>query len=242
MANRIHNSICSSIGLLVSIVKAYDRFVLRDNAIVLCTFEPYEQHPFGDPQYVDMHADYFGKGFDQLLDVIDKINKKPDDEQIVLSAWNPFDLKEMALPPCHMFSQFYVKDGELSCQMYKRSADMGLSVSFNIASYSLLTYMIAQVCDLVPGDFTHHIGDAHVYRTHVRPLREQIQKQPKPFPFHYNIFNGFSNALQILKINPEKKDIDSFTASDFSLVGYDPHSKIEMRIALGFYLASLLLL
>ncbi|XP_020694107.1 bifunctional dihydrofolate reductase-thymidylate synthase-like isoform X1 [Dendrobium catenatum] len=168
-------------------------------------------------KYVDMHADYSGKGFDQLLDVIEKIKKKPDDEQIVLSAWNPFDLKEMALPPCHMFSQFYVKDGELSCQMYQRSADMGLGVPFNIASYSLLTYMIAQVCDLVPGDFTHHIGDAHVYRTHVRPLREQIQKQPKPFP--------------ILKINPEKKDIDSFTASDFSLVGYDPHSKIEMKMA-----------
>ncbi|CAL4993365.1 unnamed protein product [Urochloa decumbens] len=147
-------------------------------------------------QYTDMHADYTGKGFDQLMDVIDKIKNNPDDRRIILSAWNPSDLKTMALPPCHMFAQFYVENGELSCQMYQRSADMGLGVPFNIASYSLLTYMIAQVCDLSPGDFVH---------------------TPKPFP--------------ILKINPSKKDIDSFKASDFKLVGYDPHQKIEMKMA-----------
>lgn len=168
-------------------------------------------------EYIDMHADYSGKGFDQLLDVIDKIKNNPDDRRIVLSAWNPSDLKQMALPPCHMFAQFYVENGELSCQMYQRSADMGLGVPFNIASYSLLTCMIAQVCDLLPGEFIHVIGDAHVYRTHVRPLQEQLQKQPKPFP--------------ILKINPEKKEIDSFEASDFKFVGYDPHMKIEMKMA-----------
>ncbi|CAL5071501.1 unnamed protein product [Urochloa decumbens] len=169
-------------------------------------------------EYTDMHADYTGKGFDQLMDVIDKIKNNPDDRRIILSAWNPSDLKKMALPPCHMFAQFYVENGELSCQMYQRSADMGLGVPFNIASYSLLTYMIAQVCDLSPGDFVHVIGDAHVYRTHVRALEEQIQKMPKPFP--------------ILEINPSKKDIDSFVASDFKLVGYDPHQKIEMKMAI----------
>ncbi|XP_028061160.1 bifunctional dihydrofolate reductase-thymidylate synthase-like isoform X1 [Camellia sinensis] len=168
-------------------------------------------------RYTNMHADYTGLGFDQLSDVIDKIKNKPDDRRIILSAWNPSDLKLMALPPCHMFAQFYVANGELSCQMYQRSADMGLGVPFNIASYSLLTFMIAHVCDLVPGDFVHVIGDAHVYRTHVRPLQEQLQKLPKPFP--------------ILKINPEKKDIDSFVADDFKLMCYDPHQKIEMKMA-----------
>ncbi|KAL7248542.1 hypothetical protein ACSBR2_003304 [Camellia fascicularis] len=168
-------------------------------------------------RYTNMDADYTGLGFDQLSDVIDKIKNKPDDRRIILSAWNPSDLKLMALPPCNMFAQFYVANGELSCQMYQRSADMGLGVPFNIASYALLTFMIAHVCDLVPGDFVHVIGDAHVYRTHVRPLQEQLQKLPKPFP--------------ILKINPEKKDIDSFVADDFKLMCYDPHQKIEMKMA-----------
>ncbi|XP_078174568.1 putative bifunctional dihydrofolate reductase-thymidylate synthase [Carex rostrata] len=168
-------------------------------------------------RYADMHADYTGKGFDQLKDVIDKIKNNPDDRRIIISAWNPSDLQQVALPPCHMFAQFYVENGELSCQMYQRSADIGLGVPFNIASYSLLTYMIAQVCGLKPGDFVHVIGDAHIYRTHVKPLEEQILKQPKPFP--------------ILKINHLKNDIDSFEASDFKLVGYNPHNKIEMKMA-----------
>ncbi|KAG8655932.1 bifunctional dihydrofolate reductase-thymidylate synthase 1 [Manihot esculenta] len=168
-------------------------------------------------RYIDMHADYTGQGFDQLLDVIDKIKNNPDDRRIILSAWNPSDLKLMALPPCHMFAQFYIAHGELSCQMYQRSADMGLGVPFNVASYALLTCMIAHVCNLVPGDFVHVFGDAHVYCTHIRPLQEQLQKLPKPFP--------------ILKINPEKKNIDSFVAADFTLIGYDPHRKIEMKMA-----------
>ncbi|KAK1269326.1 hypothetical protein QJS04_geneDACA005111 [Acorus gramineus] len=168
-------------------------------------------------RYTDMHADYTGQGFDQLMDVIDKIKNKPSDRRIILSAWNPSDLKLMALPPCHMFAQFYVANGELSCQMYQRSADMGLGVPFNIASYALLTCIIAQVCDLTPGDFIHVFGDAHVYKTHVRPLQDQLQKQPKPFP--------------VLKINPQKKDVDSFEAADFKLIGYCPHQKIEMRMA-----------
>ncbi|KAE8730394.1 Bifunctional dihydrofolate reductase-thymidylate synthase [Hibiscus syriacus] len=168
-------------------------------------------------RYTNMHADYTGQGFDQLLDVIDKIKNNPNDRRIILSAWNPSDLKLMSLPPCHMFAQFYVANGELSCQMYQRSCDMGLGVPFNIASYALLTCMIAHVCDLVPGDFIHVLGDTHVYSTHVRPLQEQLQKLPKPFP--------------ILEINPEKKNIDSFVASDFKLIGYDPHKKIEMKMA-----------
>ncbi|XP_068480043.1 bifunctional dihydrofolate reductase-thymidylate synthase isoform X1 [Phaseolus vulgaris] len=167
--------------------------------------------------YTDMHVDYSGQGFDQLLDVINKIKNNPDDRRIILSAWNPADLKLMALPPCHMFAQFYVAHGELSCQMYQRSADMGLGVPFNIASYALLTCMIAHVCDLIPGDFIHAIGDTHVYSNHVRPLQEQLHNLPKPFP-------------QTLKINP-KKDIDSFVAADFKLIGYDPHQKIEMKMA-----------
>ncbi|XP_076930667.1 bifunctional dihydrofolate reductase-thymidylate synthase 1-like [Bidens hawaiensis] len=168
-------------------------------------------------RYTNMHADYTGQGFDQLLDVIDKIKNNPNDRRIIISAWNPSDLNQMALPPCHMFAQFYVNQGELSCQMYQRSADMGLGVPFNIASYALLTCMIAHVCDLVPGDFVHVLGDAHVYSNHVRPLQDQLQKLPKPFP--------------ILKINAEKKDIDAFVADDFKLIGYDPHQKIEMKMA-----------
>ncbi|CAA2972262.1 bifunctional dihydrofolate reductase-thymidylate synthase-like [Olea europaea subsp. europaea] len=168
-------------------------------------------------RYTDMQADYTGQGFDQLMDVINKLKNNPNDRRIILSAWNPSDLKLMALPPCHMFAQFYVASGELSCQMYQRSADMGLGVPFNIASYALLTCMIAHVCDLSPGDFVHVIGDAHIYRTHIRPLQDQLQKKPRPFP--------------MLKINSEKKDIDSFDAADFELIGYDPHEKIEMKMA-----------
>ncbi|KAL6504421.1 Bifunctional dihydrofolate reductase-thymidylate synthase 1 [Orobanche gracilis] len=168
-------------------------------------------------RYTNMHADYTGLGFDQLLDVINKIKNKPDDRRIVLSAWNPSDLTLMALPPCHMFAQFYVANGELSCQMYQRSADMGLGVPFNIASYALLTCIIARVCGLVPGDFIHVIGDAHVYKTHISPLQEQLKKLPRPFP--------------ILTINPHKTDIDSFVAADFELKNYEPHPKLEMKMA-----------
>ncbi|KAK8483914.1 hypothetical protein V6N13_128746 [Hibiscus sabdariffa] len=147
-------------------------------------------------RYIDMHADYTGQGFDQLLDVIEKIKNNPNDRRIILSAWNPSDLKLMALPPCHMFAQFYVANGELSCQMHQRSADFGLGVPFNIASYALLTCMIAHVCDLVPGDFIHVLGDTHVYSSHVRPLQEQLQKLPKPFPAASAQFRGqFTGGL-----------------------------------------------
>jgi len=168
-------------------------------------------------KYTDMHADYSNQGVDQLAEVIHKIKHTPNDRRIVLSAWNPCALKEMALPPCHMFCQFYVANGELSCQMYQRSCDLGLGVPFNIASYALLTRMIAHVCDLKPGDFVHVLGDAHVYTNHVEPLLEQLKHQPRAFP--------------ILRLNPEKKDIDAFTFDDFELIGYEPHKKIPMQMA-----------
>mmetsp|Transcript_26812 Transcript_26812/g.39676 ORF Transcript_26812/g.39676 Transcript_26812/m.39676 type:complete len:486 (+) Transcript_26812:105-1562(+) len=168
-------------------------------------------------KYVNMHTDYTGKGVDQLAECIEKIKKNPIDRRIVMSAWNPADLDEMALPPCHMFCQFYVANGELSCQMYQRSADMGLGVPFNIASYALLTHLVAQVCGLKPGDFVHTIGDAHVYLNHVDALKEQLKRKPRAFPK--------------LKINPEKKDIDSFCFEDFEVIGYKPHKPIKMKMA-----------
>jgi len=168
-------------------------------------------------KYVDMHTDYTGQGVDQLAECIKTIKNNPSDRRIIMSAWNPADLTLMALPPCHMFCQFYVANGELSCLMYQRSADMGLGVPFNIASYSLLTCMIAQVCDLKPGEFIHTMGNTHVYLNHQEPLKVQLERTPRPFP--------------VLKMNPEKKDIDSFEFSDFELVGYSPHKKIEMEMA-----------
>jgi len=168
-------------------------------------------------KYVDMHTDYTGQGVDQLAECIRKIKEDPTDRRILLSAWNPADLDQMALPPCHMFCQFYVANGELSCLMYQRSCDMGLGVPFNIASYSLLTCMVAQVCGLKPGEFIHTLGNAHVYQNHVEPLHTQLARTPRPFP--------------TLKINPDVKDIDGFQASDFELVGYDPHKKIAMDMA-----------
>ncbi|CAE8624453.1 unnamed protein product [Polarella glacialis] len=168
-------------------------------------------------KYVDMHTDYTGQGVDQLIDCIRKIKEDPTDRRIIISAWNPADLHLMALPPCHMFCQFYVANGELSCLMYQRSCDMGLGVPFNIASYSLLTLMMAQVCGLKPGEFIHTMGNAHVYQNHVEPLMTQLERNPRPFP--------------ILKVNPDVKDIDGFKASDFELVGYNPLSKIAMEMA-----------
>ena len=170
-------------------------------------------------KYVDMHTDYSGQGVDQLADCIDKIINNPEDRRIIMSAWNPADLEEMALPPCHMFCQFYVdtQKNELSCQMYQRSADMGLGVPFNIASYALLTHMIAYVTGRKAGDFVHTIGDAHVYLNHVDALKEQIKRNPREFPK--------------LKINPEKKKIDDFNFDDFEVVGYKPHKTIKMKMA-----------
>ena len=170
-------------------------------------------------KYVDMHTDYTGQGVDQLAECIEKIKNNPEDRRIIMSAWNPADLTKMALPPCHMFCQFYVdtEKNEVSCQMYQRSADMGLGVPFNIASYALLTHMIAHVTGRKPGDFIHTIGDAHIYSNHVDALKEQLTRRPRPFPK--------------LVINPEKKDIDDFCFEDFEVIGYNPHKTIKMKMA-----------
>lgn len=168
-------------------------------------------------EYSDMHADYSGQGVDQLAEVIHKIRNKPDDRRIIMCAWNPKDIPRMALPPCHCLVQFYVANGELSCQLYQRSADMGLGVPFNIASYALLTHMIAHVTGLKPGEFVHTLGDTHVYLNHVEPLKEQLTRDPKPFPK--------------IVIKRKVENIEDFTIDDFEVQGYDPHPKITMEMA-----------
>uniref|UniRef100_A0A8D1NQ08 Thymidylate synthase n=1 Tax=Sus scrofa TaxID=9823 RepID=A0A8D1NQ08_PIG len=168
-------------------------------------------------EYKDMNSDYSGQGVDQLQKVIDTIKTNPDDRRIILCAWNPKDLPLMALPPCHALCQFYVVNGELSCQLYQRSGDMGLGVPFNIASYALLTYMIAHITGLKPGDFVHTLGDAHIYLNHIEPLKIQLQREPRPFP-----------KLKILR---KVEKIDDFKAEDFQIEGYNPHPTIKMEMA-----------
>ncbi|XP_023177474.1 thymidylate synthase [Drosophila hydei] len=170
-------------------------------------------------KYRTCHDDYTGQGIDQLKQVIDTIRTNPADRRIIMSAWNPMDLSLMVLPPCHCLAQFYVSQsrGELSCQLYQRSADMGLGVPFNIASYALLTYMIAHVTGLKPGDFVHTLGDAHVYNNHVSPLLEQVKREPRPFPK--------------LVIKRETSNIEDLRYEDFELLGYNPHGKIQMEMA-----------
>lgn len=168
-------------------------------------------------KYIDMHTDYKDQGIDQLATCIETIKKNPNDRRIIMSAWNPADLDLMALPPCHMFCQFYVANGKLSCLLYQRSCDMGLGVPFNIASYALLTYMIAQVCGLKPGEFIHMLGDTHVYLNHIEPLREQLKREPKQFPK--------------LELDPSIKNIDDFKSEHIKLVDYKPHATIKMEMA-----------
>ncbi|XP_051267006.1 thymidylate synthase [Dicentrarchus labrax] len=168
-------------------------------------------------EYTNMHADYTGQGVDQLQKVIDTIKKNPEDRRIIMCAWNPKDMPHMALPPCHALCQFYVCDGELSCQLYQRSGDMGLGVPFNIASYALLTYMIAHITGLKPGDFVHTLGDAHIYINHIEPLKVQLQREIRPFP-----------KLKILR---KVESIDDFRAEDFEICDYNPHPPIKMQMA-----------
>lgn len=168
-------------------------------------------------KYTDMYADYSGLGHDQLAECIRKIKEDPTDRRIILSAWNVSDISLMALPPCHMFCQFFVANGRLSCQMYQRSADMGLGVPFNIASYALLTYMVAHVCGLRPHRLVMVFGDVHVYNTHIDPLTEQCERTPRDFP--------------TLTIKREVTSIDDFKPDDFQLENYLPMPGIVMKLA-----------
>lgn len=194
-------------------------------------------------EYVDAKTDYTGQGVDQIKDVIWKLRNNPYDRRIILSAWNPADLKKMALPPCHMFAQFYVSfprakgadaaaaaasttaetsdkpKGTLTCLLYQRSCDMGLGVPFNIASYALLTHMLAHACDLIPGTLIHTMGDAHVYLDHVEALKEQLVREPREFP--------------TLKINRPvgEESIDGWKEDEFVVEGYKPHKGIAMKMS-----------
>jgi len=158
-----------------------------------------------------------GKHIDQLTELIETIKKNPDSRRMIVSAWNVADLPKMALMPCHAFFQFYVADGKLSCQLYQRSADMFLGVPFNIASYALLTMMIAQVCGLEAGDFVHTFGDAHIYSNHFEQVDLQLSRETKPYP--------------TMKINSNVQSIFDFDYGDFTLEGYDPHPAIKGKVA-----------
>jgi len=154
-----------------------------------------------------------GGSIDQITNLINQIKHNPNSRRLIVSAWNVADVDNMALPPCHCLFQFYVANGKLSCQLYQRSADVFLGIPFNIASYALLTMMIAQVCDLEPGEFIHTMGDTHIYTNHLKQVQLQLSRDPRPLP--------------IMKINPEVKDIFGFRFEDFTLEDYDPHPHIK---------------
>ena len=158
-----------------------------------------------------------GGTVDQIVNLVNGLKNNPDSRRHIVSAWNPSEVDKMALPPCHAMFQFYVAQGRLSCQLYQRSADVFLGVPFNIASYALLTMMLAQVCGYTPGDFVHTLGDAHIYRNHFDQADLQLSRTPRPLP--------------VMKMNPDKKDIFSFEYEDFTLEGYDPWPVIKAPIA-----------
>jgi thymidylate synthase len=158
-----------------------------------------------------------GSVIDQIAEAISLIKNSPDSRRILVNAWNVGEIKQMALMPCHTMFQFYVANGKLSCQLYQRSADLFLGVPFNIASYALLTLMMAQVCGLQPGDFVHTFGDAHIYSNHMDQVQLQLSREPRPYP--------------TMKLNPDVKDLFDFKFEDFTLEGYDPHPGIKAPVA-----------
>ncbi len=158
-----------------------------------------------------------GQAVDQIGQVIAEIRRNPDSRRLIVSAWNVGEIERMALPPCHVLFQFYVAEGRLSCQLYQRSADVFLGVPFNIASYALLTMMVAQVCDLQPGEFIHTLGDAHLYLNHLEQARLQLTRSPRPLPQ--------------MRLNPAVRSIFDFRYEDFELIGYDPHPHIRAEVA-----------
>jgi thymidylate synthase len=158
-----------------------------------------------------------GRHIDQITQVLQQIRDNPDSRRLIVSAWNVADIPKMALAPCHAFFQFYVAQGKLSCQLYQRSADIFLGVPFNIASYALLTMMVAQVCGLQPGEFVHTFGDTHLYINHLEQAREQLTRQPRPLP--------------LLRLNPSVRDLFAFDFADIVFEGYDPHPAIKAPVA-----------
>lgn len=158
-----------------------------------------------------------GESIDQISQLVEQIRSNPDSRRLLVSAWNPAEVERMALPPCHCLFQFYVADGRLSCQLYQRSADIFLGVPFNIASYALLTMMVAQVTGLAPGDFVHTFGDAHLYSNHLEQVETQLAREPRPLP--------------VMQLNPGVRSLFDFRYEDFELVGYDPHPHIKAPVA-----------
>ncbi len=158
-----------------------------------------------------------GRSIHQVDEVVEMIRKNPDSRRLIVTAWNPAEVEDMALPPCHTLFQFYVLEGRLSCQLYQRSADLFLGVPFNIASYALLTLMVAQVTGLHPGDFVHTFGDLHLYANHLEQARLQLSREPRPLP--------------VMKLNPRRTSLHDFEYGDFELVGYEPHPGIKAPIA-----------
>lgn len=203
---------------------------LKENGVRIWNEWADEEGNLG-PVYGHQWRNWNSEGLDQIKEVIDTIKTNPDSRRMLISAWNPSVLPDTsvsfsenvannkaALPPCHAFFQFYVADGKLSCQLYQRSADVFLGVPFNIASYALLTIMMAQVCDLEAGDFVHTFGDAHIYSNHKEQIELQLSRTPKSLP--------------TMKMNPEIKDLFAFTYDDFELIDYDPHPLIKGSVAI----------
>ncbi len=189
---------------------------LQDNGVRIWNEWADENGDLG-PVYGSQWRNWNNEGIDQLAEVVEKLKNKPNDRRIIISAWNVGKINEMKLPPCHMMFQFYVANNKLSCMLYQRSCDMFLGVPFNIASYALLTMMLAQVCNLELGEFVHTLGDAHIYHNHFDQVKEQLQNKPFDLPK--------------MKINPEVKDINNFVFEDFELVGYQSHSAIKAPVA-----------
>jgi thymidylate synthase len=192
---------------------------LRDNGVSIWDEWADEQGNLG-PVYGSQWRSWptaDGRHIDQISQVVEQIKNSPDSRRLIVSAWNVAEIENMALPPCHAFFQFYVADGKLSCQLYQRSADIFLGVPFNIASYALLTMMMAQVCELEPGDFVHTLGDAHLYSNHLEQTKLQLSREPFPLP--------------TMKINSEVKDIFQFKFEDFELLGYESHPHIKGAVA-----------
>lgn len=189
---------------------------LQDNGVRIWNEWADENGDLG-PIYGSQWRDWNGEGIDQLAQVVDKLKNNPNDRRMIVSAWNVSKIPEMHLPPCHMMFQFYVANGKLSCMLYQRSCDMFLGVPFNIASYALLTMMLAQVCNLEPGEFVHTLGDTHIYHNHFEQVKEQLRREPLPLP--------------TMRLNPQVKDINDFKYEDFTLENYECYGAIKAQVA-----------